>query len=272
MEKGDRIENCVCYFRLALQRADGTIAPIRLNLPRIDRAFRDRWSLNYDPKKFGSANIRIECRSLGLKNVAALIFSTGKVVCPGPSSPLSGLIMAHIIAAEVSRILGGPFCVRDFQLPNMVGKVHTHRVDIAAMAEMLGNSKARYRPTGAHPFPACFVFPHINSARPDRVVYLVFKSGKVVITGCRSEDDVFRNMVEVRELCSHFPQRALNAANEMPSALMAAERAMIGSSGLGVRTRLAIKPAPRLFSPGASYIVAPPEGRKRKRGEIELDA
>ena len=266
MQKGDRIENCVCYFRLALQRPDGTIAPVHLNLLRIYLEKRDEWSLKYDPQQFGSANIGIGCMSLGYKKVAALIFSTGKVVCPGPSSPRSGLIMAHLITGEVSRVLGAPFCMRDFQIPNMVGKVHTHPVDIATMAEILGDSKARYEPVGLHPFPACFVFPHKDLPVPDKVVYLVFKSGKVVITGCRSEADVIKNMAEVRELCSYYPQRGLSAANEMPSALLAADRAMIGGPGLSARSRLAIEPARPVFSTGISYSV---EFRKRKRKRIE---
>lgn len=260
MEGNDKLANCVCYFRLALQRADGTIAPVRLNLLRIYREKRDVWPLKYDPQQFGSANIRIECRSLGHKNVAALIFSTGKVVCPGPSSQLSGFIMAHVITAEVSRVLGAPLCMRGFQIPNYVGTVYTHPVDIRSMADVLGDAKTRYEPDGSRPFPACFVYPHKDSLRPDRVVYLVFDSGKVVITGCRSNEDMIANMREVRQLCALFPRRALNAMIEEPSRLAAADQAMRLEINPDARTLRALGPVPDtrpVFSAGVQYTTGP---------------
>lgn len=257
MHPDDGIQNCVCYFRLAIERSDGTIAAAKLNLPRLYLEKRDRWPLRYDPNQFGSANIRFECRSLGLKNVAALIFSTGKVVCPGTSSPQTGLIMAHVITSEVSRMMEAPFVMRDFRVPNIVARILTHPVDIARMAEVLGGAKARYEPTGPRPFPACFVFPHRDAAadRCDKVVYLVFDSGKVVITGCASEEDVIANMAEARQICLHFPKRALTGgpAIERAAAIREADRAVreIGD---------AIRPKPLLaFSGGERYVLeAPP--------------
>lgn len=221
----DEIVNNVCYFRLALQLSDGTIAPVALNLPRIYREYRAVWPLKYDPQQFGSANARIEVRQLGLKKVAVLVFSTGKIVCPGPSSALSGLITAHAITFEMSRHLDAPFVMREYNLPNLVGKIHTHQVDIAKMAEVLGDGMARYIPKGdSHSFPACFVFPHRNLPNGDKVVYLVFRSGKVVITGCQSEADVAANWVEARELCAQFPLLGPVEQEEIPSLLDEADR------------------------------------------------
>lgn len=267
MRDKDQIVNNVCYFRLALQRPDSTVVPVYLNLLKIYHMKRGEWPLKYDPQQFGSANIRIECRSLGLKNVAALIFSTGKVVCPGPSSPSTGLIMAHVITSEISRVLGASFCMRNYQIPNLVGKIHTHPVDIATMAEVLGHAKARYEPYGTGGFPACFVFPHKDSIKKDEVVYLVFKSGKVVITGCRSEADVRSNQVEVRELCSHFPVRGPAPEAALPSALLAADRAMLGlpEARPGERQRLAIdaRRAEGAFGDESYALEAPIAKRKR---------
>lgn len=221
----DEIVNNVCYFRLALQRPDGTIAPVALNLPRIYREYRNVWPLKYDPQQFGSANARIEVRQLGLKKVAVLVFSTGKIVCPGPSSALSGLITAHAITFEMSRHLGAPFLMREYNLPNLVGKIHTHKVDIVKMAEILGKGMAKYIRKGEEKaFPACFVFPHRYAIGGDRVVYLVFRSGKVVITGCRSEDDVKANWGEARRLCAQFPLLGPIEEEEVPSAIEEADR------------------------------------------------
>jgi len=248
------LENCVTYFRLALERPDGTIRPVKLNLKRIYLEKRDRWPLKYDPSQFGSANIRVECRVLGLKNVAALIFSTGKVVCPGPSSPRSGLIMAHLITAEVSRMLGAPFAMRNFQLPNLVGKINAPPVDIRMMADMLGDAKARYEPAGTHPFPACFVFPHRDADEPDKVVYLVFDSGKVVITGCRSEEDVDKNAKEARDLCALFPKRGSPSEGLRTKRLREADRAAIGAIDIGHPVeQLRLEGPAASFSAGVRY-------------------
>src|SRR3990172_3295101 len=171
----DAIANCVCFFRLALCRPVGAIVPIELKLSKIFRLYCADWPLKYDPRQFGSANIKIECRSLGFKNVAALIFSTGKVVCPGPRSVPVGLVMAHLITREVSNILRAPLCMRDFQLTNVVAKIHTAPIDLRSMVERLGDAVARYKPNGDRAFPACFVFPHRNDVESDRVVYLVFR-------------------------------------------------------------------------------------------------
>jgi TATA-box binding protein (TBP) (component of TFIID and TFIIIB) len=221
----DQTVNNVCYFRLALQRPDGTIAPAYLNLLKIYLLYRDVWPLSYDPAQFGSANIRLSIRSLGLKNVAALVFSTGKVVCPGPSSAESGLIMAHAITREISRVLGAPFCMRDYQIPNVVGKIHANPIDLKEMASVLGNSMARYKPER---FPACFVFPYKNAIVPSKVVYLFFTSGKGVITGCDSESDLLANQRNAHELASHFPLDNPAPADEVPATLHAADRALLG--------------------------------------------
>ena len=258
--RDDRIENCVCYWRLALQKKDGTIVPIRLNLPRIFRETRHQWPIFYDPQQFGSANIRIAHRSLGFKHVAVLIFSTGKVVCPGSSSRSSAIVMAHIITNEVSRVLKAPLCMRGFVMPNIVCTIHLHPINLINMAKVLGKPLARYDPNGPRPFPACFIFPH----EIDNVVYLVFSSGKVVITGCRSESDAKKNMHEARELCTQFPKHAQDVSDERLIALFNVNAALEEPSGLNaIMSRISsehpensIKKIQRpVFSTGFQYMI-----------------
>jgi len=205
MRKDDCLVNCVTFFRLALEQADGTLMPLHFNLRRIYYENCHRWPLRYDPQQFGSANLRIDCRNLGLKNVGALIFASGKVVCPGSSVTETGLIMAWIIARFLSHIVDETLVVRAFVPPNIVGRLKTAPVDLQRLADVYGSERARYQPTGPQAFPACFINPDTSKEPiPANIVYLVFRSGNVIVTGCRSEESARRHVELARGLCNEF--------------------------------------------------------------------
>lgn len=201
----DRIVNCVCYFSLVRRDDDGETVETKLNLPELYEAGRREWRMSYNPQQFGSANIRMPCPELKLEHFLALVFSTGRTVCPGMKSREAGIVAADHLARELSRVLGTTLVVRDFSTPNLVGTIRTRPIDLRWMAESLGEAKARYITEGRQAFPACFVFPHKDAIAPDSVAYTVFATGKVVIMGCRSEYDIAENQREARELCERFP-------------------------------------------------------------------
>src|SRR3989304_9042335 len=119
----DSLVNCVAFFRLALERSDGTLSPLTFNLKRIYYENCTRWPLRYNPRQFGSANLRLDCRALGLKNVGVLIFASGKVVCPGATDMDSEMIMAYIVVDILSHIVNRRLIVRAFMPPNIVGRL-----------------------------------------------------------------------------------------------------------------------------------------------------
>jgi TATA-box binding protein (TBP) (component of TFIID and TFIIIB) len=248
----------VCHFQLVLLASDGSLRRISLNLELIQKRFRERSALRYNPQRFGSANFRSECRSLGLKNVSALVFSTGQVVCPGPSSVESSLLHAHLIALQLSRVLGAPLRVRDFKITNIVAKITLAPIDLAALSRMLGHGKTNSKRRGPTTFPACFVYPHKYGPEHDCVVYLCFATGMVVITGCSTVEQVRANQAEARAICEQFPLSREPRASEEPdeSLLFSEEAALAHRISGGARAPAA---------PPSLEEAAPLNARKRPR-------
>ncbi len=77
------------------------------------------------------------------------------------------------------------------------------------MADSLGSDRARYDPDPSSPnsFPACFLRLHgpwLPEEQRDKVKALVYSTGRIVITGVRSEADVSRCESEAKQIASHF--------------------------------------------------------------------
>lgn len=191
------VVNNVCCFHLESDEG----FPVHLNLSKFHQDFADVFPLKHDAKQFGSATIHVEYRSLGLKQIAVLIFSTGRIVCPGTSSEFSGLIYAHAIALTISRILEMPLKIAKFSVPNRVGKAMGPKTDPAAIHALLGAPMSKYDDETPDKFPAVFVRPEGTSSR---IVYLFFKSGKIMITGCRSAEEMMIHQTKARIMAESF--------------------------------------------------------------------
>lgn len=151
----------------------------------------------YTPRQFGSAKVTIPCTYAKRGRILALVFSTGKVIAIG-LDPSTSLVGADQVAREMSIILGKPMEARDVKMPNLVGKINAGPVDLEIMARKLGSEIAHWDPDH---FPACFVS---TGGTSDPVKYMIFGSGKIIITGCQSEEVLRQHMEKARQLCIDY--------------------------------------------------------------------
>jgi transcription initiation factor TFIID TATA-box-binding protein len=136
----------------------------------------------YDKSRFAAITIRIFNPS-----TTALLFTSGKLVLTGAVSWLECLLASLHIARILSRVCpGSRFCVVDTQVQNIVGNavVPLERHQMLDLRALYADHStiATWQPS---------MFPGLvlrQDACP--VVLLLFFSGRVVITGGRTERDI----------------------------------------------------------------------------------
>jgi len=140
----------------------------------------------YEPEQFPG----LVYRPAGLPGVAALIFSSGKVVCTG-SRTVEGARDALEKVAQKMRENG--FAVpKDFSvsIENIVASSKLKgQLKLEELALSLEN--AEYEPSQ---------FPGLVFRLPDpRVSFLLFSTGKIICTGARNVEDVQKALQKLKE-------------------------------------------------------------------------
>ena len=135
----------------------------------------------YDRRKFAAMTIRLANPSCTL-----LLFSSGKLVVTGGKSWYEGVLSCLRIARFLQRALVGvDFWLKSCDVQNIVAHVEVPVgggcLDLEAMYTRL-NLHCTYQ---KNMFPGLIYRPHASP-----VVLLCFFSGKIVITGGRTERDV----------------------------------------------------------------------------------
>ena len=145
----------------------------KMDLIAIMKIFRN---VDYRPRKFPGLVFR-------LKNpkTATLIFSTGKMVCTGAKSEKMAISAVMKVVRELKKegviIKGNP----KIKIVNMVGTADVGGVvDLEAASDILDNTM--YEP---EQFPGL-----IYRMEEPKVVILIFRSGKLVLTGAKREEHV----------------------------------------------------------------------------------
>ena len=130
----------------------------------------------YHPKRFPGLIYRLK-----RPKTATLIFRTGKMVCTGAKSEKKARSAVRKVVRDLKKggiiILGRP----EITIENMVASADMGgRVDVERMASIMEN--VMYEP---EQFPGL-----IYRMDEPKVVMLIFHSGKIVITGARSKEQV----------------------------------------------------------------------------------
>ena len=150
-----------------------------LQLDRLKQIFRFS---SFNRRKFAAVTLR-----LVRPNCTILLFTSGKLVITGSKSSSEALLSAYRIRRLLRQTCTGQrFSVTGFEIQNVVSHCElTVRdgeiLDIEALYERY-HIYSTYQP---HIFPGLiFRYPNL------KVVALVFFSGKVVLTGAKSLEDI----------------------------------------------------------------------------------
>ncbi|CAD7704129.1 unnamed protein product [Ostreobium quekettii] len=133
----------------------------------------------YNPKRFAAVIMRLR-----EPKTTALIFAAGKMVCTGARSESDSKLAAKKFAKIIQKIGFPDVVFKDFKVQNIVascdacfpvrleGLQHKHSIF------------ARYEPE---------LFPGlIYRMRKPKVVLLIFVSGKLVLTGAKTREDIYQ--------------------------------------------------------------------------------
>ena len=154
------MQNVVATFNLDVDHID-------LNMLASKTPF-----VEYNPKKFAAATARIL-----FPRTTALCFASGNMVCTGAKNEQNSLLAARKYV-NAFRHFGFDVRFRGFQVQNLVAST-----DIGGLLKLEEMATAFGALAGYEPdmFPGL-----ILRLQEPKVVYLCFRSGKVVITGART--------------------------------------------------------------------------------------
>ena len=186
-----KISNIVCTF------ATGC----KINLKDIAQRARN---VEYNPKRFPACVMRIRSSHLGGINESdrlktpgstALIFATGKLVVTGTKS----LYDANIACRKFARVLqklGYNVKITNIKVQNIVATFDYRKAIRLELLQVAHPNFCTYEPE---------LFPGLTwrIVGESNVVLLMFKSGKVVITGSRDIEDTIDAH---RNICKILPQ------------------------------------------------------------------
>ena len=154
-------------FRIKIENV---VASASLNVPiKLEKLVSNLDGVEYEPEQFPGLVLRLKD-----PKAAALIFSSGKVVCTGAKSPKDSKLVIARIVTKMNKI--GIKIPKNYkvQLENIVASAKLNReLNLNNIAFSLENTE--YEPEQ---------FPGLVYRMDDpRVTFLLFGSGKIICTG-----------------------------------------------------------------------------------------
>jgi len=154
------------------------VATINLQCPLdLKKIMLKTRNSEYNPRRFTAVIMRIRD-----PKVTALIFASGKIVCTGAKSEDDAYRGAHKFHRLIKKIGYSKAKFTDFQLQNVTGSCD---VGFPIRLESLAYAHGKF----CHYEPELFPGLVYRMVTP-KVVLLVFVSGKLVITGAKSKDNI----------------------------------------------------------------------------------
>lgn len=158
------LQNVVATFNLGVDHLD-------LRAIALEKAF-----IEYNPQKFAAATLRIR-----EPRTTALAFASGNMVCTGAKTEAQ----SRLASRKYVRLLqkhGIPVSFRNFKIQNIVASAEVpHTLKLLELSRSYG-PYVSYEPD---------LFPGLvfRTTAP-KLVFLLFRSGKVVITGAKSRSEI----------------------------------------------------------------------------------
>ena len=159
-----KIQNVVATFNLGVDKLD--LRELSLQLPFTE----------YNPHKFAAATLRLRN-----PRTTALAFASGNLVCTGSKDEMTSRWASRRYVRLLQRY-GVPVQFRRFKIQNIVASCNTgHPLMLKELATQYGHYVS-YEPD---------LFPGLvfRTSEP-KLVFLCFRSGKVVITGAKTRKEI----------------------------------------------------------------------------------
>ena len=161
-----------------------------LNLREI--ALRAR-NAEYNPKRFAAVIMRIKN-----PKTTSLIFASGKMVCTGAKSEEDSRVASRQYAKIIMK-LGFPVKFSKFKIQNIVASCD---VKFPIRLEGLASKYIKFCSYEPEMFPG-LIFHMVNP----KIVLLVFVSGKIVLTGAKNRNDIYKGYKEIVPVLQQFRKK-----------------------------------------------------------------
>ena len=175
-------------------RVQNIVATVNLGITDIDiqKISQTARNAEYNPRRFAAVIIRIR-----EPRTTALIFKSGKMIVTGAKTEVDSRNACKIYAAIIQKV-GFDVTIREYKIQNM-----TATCDVGFPIRLEGLTYAHAAMTTYEPE----LFPGIVYRMPvPKVVLLIFVSGKVVVTGAKTEEaleaaftNIFPHLLEFRK-------------------------------------------------------------------------
>lgn len=156
----------------------------------------------YNPSRFAAVIMRIK-----EPKTTALIFSSGKMVCTGARNEEESRLASRTFAKIILK-LGFPVKFSEFKIQNIVASCD---VKFPIRLEGLASSYLNFCSYEPEMFPGV-IFRMLD---PAKIVLLIFVSGKIVITGSKNREDIYKTYQKILPILSQFKKTELKFGKDI---------------------------------------------------------
>ena len=150
----------------------------------------------YNPRRFAAVIMRIK-----EPKTTALIFSSGKIVCTGARTEEESRQASRIYAKIILK-LGFPVRFTEFTVQNIVASCD---VKFPIRLEGLANTYLKFCSYEPEMFPG-LIFHMLEP----KIVLLIFVSGKIVLTGAKKREDIYKAYQKIIPILTQFRKSEYN--------------------------------------------------------------
>ena len=150
----------------------------------------------YNPRRFAAVIMRIK-----EPKTTALIFSSGKIVCTGARTEEESRQASRIYAKIILK-LGFPVKFTEFTVQNIVASCD---VKFPIRLEGLANTYLKFCSYEPEMFPG-LIFHMLDP----KIVLLIFVSGKIVLTGAKKREDIYKAYQKIIPILTQFRKSEFN--------------------------------------------------------------
>ena len=150
----------------------------------------------YNPRRFAAVIMRIK-----EPKTTALIFSSGKIVCTGARTEEESRQASRIYAKVILK-LGFRVRFTEFTVQNIVASCD---VKFPIRLEGLANTYLKFCSYEPEMFPGL-----IFHMQDPKIVLLIFVSGKIVLTGAKKREDIYKAYQKIIPILTQFRKSEYN--------------------------------------------------------------